>query len=201
MPSQSMFPESPTLHLYDPLGDMLGAGDGLYDYTFDDVVKLSGHACPTVAGAFLVTKRAIRVLYEHDTAQRGDMQVTVHGAQDEGSNGPFSQVITLLTGAAADNGFHGLGGHQIRQGLLKFDTSGEKPQLCYTFTRISNRHSITLAYDASSIEASPTMGEDMQALLSGQADETILKNFRSAWSGRVRRILADGGESTVTQLA
>lgn len=200
MPEQAMFPESPKLRFYDPLGDILGAGDGLFEYTFDDAVKLSGHACPTVAGAFLVTQKAIRELYEHDMPQRGDLQVTVHGALDNGTNGPFSQVLTLLTGAAADNGFKGLGGIQSRHGLLKFDTSGAKGQLCYTFTRISHRTSITLAYDSSGIAASPTLDSDMQALLSGDADEATLKRFRSAWSERVRHILEDGGESTVTKL-
>ncbi|MCF6283035.1 MAG: hypothetical protein L3J28_12675 [Candidatus Polarisedimenticolaceae bacterium] len=201
MPNTAMFPESPVLHLYDPLGDMLGAGDGIYEYTFDDAVKLAGHACPTVAGAFLVTRKALMTLYEHEIAQRGDMQVTVHGALDEGSNGPFSQVLTLLTGAAAENGFQGLGGHQSRQGLLTFDTSGKRAELCYTFTRISTRKSITLAYDASTITGSPTISEDMQALLSGHADEAILKRFRAAWSERVRHILEDGGASTITQLS
>ena len=140
-------------------------------------------------------------LFEHDIPQRGGMQVTVHGAQDEGSNGPFSQVLTLLTGAAAENGFHGLGGHQSRQGLLTFDTSGKQAKLCYTFTRISNRRSITLAYDASAIVGSATISEDMQAILSGHADEAILMRFRAAWSERVRLILEDGGISTITQLS
>ncbi len=201
MPNTAMFPESATLRLYDPLGDMLGAGDGIYEYTFDDVVKLSGHACPTVAGAFLVAKQAIMTLFEHDIAQRGNMRVTVHGAQDEGTNGPFSQVLTLITGAAADNGFKGLGGHQVRQGLLTFDTSGKRAKLCYTFTRISNGKSTTIAYNASSIVGSPTIEEDMQKLFAGEADETTLKRFRFAWSERVRRILEDGGKSTITTLS
>lgn len=201
MPDTVMFPESATLRLYDPLGDMLGAGDGIYKYTFDDVVKLSGHACPTVAGAFLVAKQAIMTLFEHDIAQRGDIKVTIHGAEDEGTNGPFSQVLTLITGAAADNGFQGLGGHQKRQGLLTFDTSGKRKKLCYTFTRISTRQSTTLSYDAASITGSATIGEDMKALFSGHADEATLKRFRSAWSERVRHILEDGGKSTVSTLS
>jgi formylmethanofuran dehydrogenase subunit E len=200
MSDTAMFPESSVLRLYDPLGDMLGAGDGLFEYTFDDAVKLSGHACPTVAGAFLVAKKAIMTLFETDIAQRGDIQVTVHGALDEGTNGPFSQVLTLLTGAAGDNGFQGLSGHQKRQGLLTFDTSGKHSKLCYTFTRISDRKSVTLAYDASAIAGSPSIAEDMQLLFSGHADETTLKRFRSAWSERVRHILEDDGESTVTQI-
>ena len=44
-----MFPDTPSIRLYDPLGDLLGAGDGHFTYTFDDAVKLAGHACPTVA--------------------------------------------------------------------------------------------------------------------------------------------------------
>ncbi len=45
----SMFPQDITINLYDPLAELLGAGDGRFTYTYDDAVKLSGHACPTVA--------------------------------------------------------------------------------------------------------------------------------------------------------
>ena len=63
MAAEPMFPDTPVLRFYDPLGDMLGAGDGIYQYSFDDAVKLAGHACPTVAGAFVMVKRAVELLY------------------------------------------------------------------------------------------------------------------------------------------
>lgn len=44
------------------------------------------------------------------------------------------------------------------------------------------------------------MHADMQAVLSGHADETILINFRGAWREWVHHILEDGGESTVSQI-
>jgi hypothetical protein len=61
--SAPLFPLEPAITLYDPLGELLGAGEGVFTYTFDDAVKLSGHACPTVAGAFLLVKVALDRLY------------------------------------------------------------------------------------------------------------------------------------------
>ena len=200
MPTEPMFPETPRLRFYDPLGHMLGAGNGIYEYTFNDVVKLAGHACPTVAGAFLVVKMAVELLYQDVLPQRGDLRVTVHGALGEGTNGPFSQVLTLLTGAAGENGFQGLAGNQVRKGLLRFDTAREGASVSYTFERLSNGKSVTLVYDPSGIAPAPGMGADMQAVLTGRADENVRKNFRDAWRERVLQILLDGGDSTVSRV-
>lgn len=197
MSDSPMFPTEPTLRLYDPLGELMGAGGGLFDYCFDDVVKLSGHACPTVAGGFLLVKRALELLYGDEQAQRGDIKVTVYGREDQGSLGPLTQVITQLTGAAAENGFQGLAGQYVRQGLMRFDD--RNPQLSgrFRFESLSSGKQVTLVYDASSIAGSPSMGEDLGAILSGVADEAIRDRFRDAWRERVLRILQDQGEHTV----
>ena len=200
MPTEPMFPDTPRLRFHDPLGEMLGAGDGIYEYTFDDAVKMAGHACPTVAGAFLVVIKAVELLYGDDLPQRGDLRVTVHGALNDGANGPFSQVLTLLTGAAGENGFQGLAGKQVRKGLLTFDTAGKSESVGYTFERLSNGEKVTLVYDPSAIAPTPGMGADMQAVLSGKADEITRKRFRDAWRERVVRILQDGGDSTVSRV-
>lgn len=195
-----MFPDSPVLSLYDPLGDLLGAGNGVFEYTFDDVAKLSGHACPTVAGGFLMVKRALEVLFGEEQAMRGDIRVTVYGAPDQGTNGPMSQVFTLLTGAAAENGFHGLGGNFVRYGLLRFESVDSMGPVEYRFERISTGDSVTLIYDPGMIAPVPTMGQDLGMVMQGQADETVLNRFRDAWRDRVQRILADGGKQTVHQV-
>ena len=194
-----MFPEKPAIRLYDPLGDLLGAGDGVFSYTFDDVAKLSGHACPTVAGGFLLVKRALEELWGDEMPQRGDIRVTVYGAQDEGTNGPISQVFTLLTGAAADNGFHGLGGRFARNGLLRFQPGGPNAG-AFRFERISTGDSLMLAYDPAVIPPAPTMGGDLGSILQGAGDEDTVRRFRDAWRDRVLRILADEGRSTVHRL-
>lgn len=45
--------------LHDALAQTLGATlDGLIEYRYLDAVKLAGHSCPTVAGAWLMTRAA-----------------------------------------------------------------------------------------------------------------------------------------------
>lgn len=194
-----MFPTSPTLTFYDPLGELLGAGDGRYQYSFDDAVKLAGHACPTVAGGFLLVLGAVQRLYSGDELpQRGGLRVTVHAAVDQGATGPLSQIITLLTGAAADNGFRGLAGQHARHSLLHFAPTATGGPLRCTFERCDDGRRVTLAYDPAAIAPVPGLTEDMQAVLTGQADAATVQRFRRAWRDRVERLLADGGRLTVT---
>ncbi|MBF0382596.1 MAG: hypothetical protein HQL69_16365 [Magnetococcales bacterium] len=189
-----MFPDQPAITLFDPLAELLGAGDGRLTYTFDDAVKLSGHACPTVAGAFLLVKVALERLYPDSLPQRGDITVELDGDQEEGVNGPLSQVYTLITGAAAAQGFHGLGGQYVRKNLLRFNVDGAA---MVTFGRRDNGQKVTLSYSPSSIPAAPDMGADMGRILSGNADQQIKARFAAAWRQRVLDILADAGRSTV----
>lgn len=191
-----MFPEIPSIVLHDPLGELLGADDGRFRYVFDDVVKLSGHACPTAVGAFLLVVRAIPLLYGDEMPQRGDMVVTVHGGMEEGVNGPISQILTQLTGAAGENGFGGLAGQHIRKGLLRFIPRPSGQPLCFTFQSISRNRSVTLSYSPESIPADPAMGMAMQSALSGRSGHV----FAQLWRDRVLRILADEGRRTVREV-
>ena len=189
-----LFPADPSITLYDPLADLLGAGDGYFHYSFDDAVKLSGHACPTVAGAFLMALQALHALYGDQTPTRGGIRVTIPGAADEGVNGPISQVFTLLTGAASDNGFQGLGGQHVRSRLLSFVREGED----FRFQRIDNGEQVAMSYDPSAIPPAPAMGPLMQKLLQGGAGEETRQHFRQLWRSRVLAILKDAGRQTVT---
>ncbi len=198
--SEPLFPASPTLTLYDPLGEMLGAGDGLYHYSFDDVVKLSGHACPTVAGAFVMAKRALELLYGEATPRRGNIAVEFHGALETSSNGPFTQVLTLITGAAADNGFKGLAGKEVRKGLLAFDGSGEPPARC-SFRRNDTGQSVTLEYRPNAMPNPPELDALMPLILRDEADEAQTAQFRRLWRSRIDWLLEDGGEQSIAIVA
>ncbi len=49
------------IKLYDPLSDFLGAVDkGDIEITYLDCVKLAGHSCPTVAGAYLMALTGLK---------------------------------------------------------------------------------------------------------------------------------------------
>ncbi|HHH39163.1 MAG TPA: hypothetical protein ENK50_06275 [Sedimenticola sp.] len=188
------FPEQPAITLYDPLAEVLGVGDGRFRYRFDDVVKLSGHACPTVAGAFLMAIQGLQALYGETMPVRGAVRVFVPGPVDSGVNGPVSQVFTLITGAASANGFHGLGGRFVRSGLLVFGGAGN----AFRFQRVDNGEQIALTYDPEPIPADPALMPLMQQLLQGNADDRQRRQFAALWRQRVVDLLEDGGEHTVS---
>jgi len=76
------------ISLHDPLAELLGATeDGIITYDFLDAVKLAGHACPTVAGAWLATVRGLRALYGDDMPVRGNVSVPCMKPSMTGSPG------------------------------------------------------------------------------------------------------------------
>ena len=96
------YDEAPTLRVFDPLSAFLGAvEDGIVEYTYLDAVKLAGHSCPTVAGAYLMTLKALRRLYGEALPVRGEIEVHCRGRADEGTTGVVANVAALLTGALA----------------------------------------------------------------------------------------------------
>ena len=75
------FADIPPITLRDPLAELLGAAEGgLIEYHFADAVKLAGHSCPTVAGAWLMTVRALRALYGDEIPLRGNLAVAINTA-------------------------------------------------------------------------------------------------------------------------
>lgn len=52
MKTPAYYDEVPAIVMMDPLAKVLGsAQEGLIEYRYVDAVKLTGHSCPTVAGA------------------------------------------------------------------------------------------------------------------------------------------------------
>ena len=55
------FEQAPTIMVRDPLAEFLGAAEhGLMTYRYVDAVRLAGHSCPTVAGAYLMVCRGLK---------------------------------------------------------------------------------------------------------------------------------------------
>lgn len=138
------FDDVPPLLLRDPLAAFLGAAEGgLIEYRYGDAVKLAGHSCPTVAGAWLMTRRALAALYGDTVPERGGIRVTFRDKQEDGVTGVIANVVSLLTGAAAEGGFKGIGGRHGRRGLLRF---GEPMEREIRFARLDNGAAVETAY-------------------------------------------------------
>lgn len=181
------FAEVPPLRLHDGLAQVLGAAsDGVIEYYYADAVRLAGHSCPTVAGGWLSARAALRHLYDDDLPERGGVSVYLDGAEDAGVTGVIAQVLTLVTGAAADNGFKGLGGRHARNDLLHYATEGVAG---IRFCRNDTGHTVEVQFDPSTVSPDPMQRMLIPLILTGQADDAQRREFGRQWQERVRRLL------------
>ena len=106
MQLQPFFNQAPSIQLYDPLAQFLGATpDGVLEYRYVDAVKLCGHSCPTVASAWLMVIKALAALYSPDELpERGNIEISMSGERDAGVTGVIASVAQLITGAAPETG-------------------------------------------------------------------------------------------------
>ncbi|MGH8112819.1 MAG: hypothetical protein ACREPF_10735 [Rhodanobacteraceae bacterium] len=181
------FAEVPALRLHDGLAQLLGASDdGMIEYHYADAVRLAGHSCPTVAGGWLSARAALRHLYPDAVPERGGISVYLDDAEGAGVTGVIGQVLTLVTGAAGDNGFHGLGGRLARNHLLHYgesDVSGAR------FCRNDTGQAVDVEIDTSVVPADPMQRVLIQQILLGQAGDGEKREFARLWQDRVRRML------------
>ncbi|MER1939240.1 FmdE family protein [Castellaniella sp. FW104-16D08] len=183
----AFFLQAPRIVMYDPLAELLGASDdGLLEYGYEDAVRLAGHSCPTVAGAWLMAVHALRALYPDRHPERGAIHVSFPEAADQGVTGVMANVFSLVTGATADTGFKGLAGEYDRRNLMHFncDMSGE-----VGFQRADTGAGVTLTYSARAIASSVKTMPLLQMVLSGRASTAQRQEFTQLWQDRVRRIL------------
>lgn len=186
------FDAVPRVRVRDPLAGFLGAvDDGIIEYRYLDAVRLAGHSCPTVAGAYGLTRLALGALYGAALAERGAVQVSLGDVAAAGVAGVVASVVSLLTGACAETGFKGLAGRFERRGLLTF---GVEQAWDLRFTRRDNGASVDAAVKLHAVPADPQMIPLMQRCLAGAADEEEARLFRSLWQDRVRRILLEHGD-------
>ena len=76
----SFFDDAPTITVQDALADFLGAAEnGILTYRYADAVRLCGHSCPTVAGAYLMVVKGLKALYGAELPQRGDIEALYAG--------------------------------------------------------------------------------------------------------------------------
>ncbi|MBI2909401.1 MAG: hypothetical protein HYX92_17285 [Chloroflexi bacterium] len=187
------------IKLREPLADTLGAlqEDGaVLEYSFIDTVKMAGHACPTVAGAYLCCQEALDKLYTGETPVRGEISVTVYGEPDEGVYGVMGQVFSFLTGAAPASGFRGLGPKFKRKDLLRFVSPKIDPEaMCFKFRRVDNGATAVVRFYPERIpfsqEKAKRLGELMTDVIWEAAKEEERKEFQRLWMGKVESMLLE----------
>lgn len=181
----------------EPLAETLGAvseEDAALEYSFIDTVKMAGHACPTVAGAYLSCQEALKKLYPGEIPVRGEIAITVYGEADEGVYGVMGQVFSFLTGAAPASGFRGLGLKFKRKDLLKFNPEKIDPQaMCFEFRRLDNGKTVLVRFYPQRVpfsgEKAGRMGGLLEKVIWEAAKEDEKKEFQELWLEKVKAML------------
>lgn len=175
-----------TIKLQDNLSTFLGAfEDGIIEFSYLDIVKTAGHSCPTVLGAYLSTREALKVLYTDVVPQRGDIKVEFKTSCTDGVAGVIANVITDITGSTTNYGFKGIAGHFDRRHLMFFEREMEGT---IKFTRRDTGASVEVIYDPSSISPDAKMSPLMQKTVQGTATKEEAIAFGKLWQDRVERI-------------
>jgi len=176
-----------TIRLYDPLSDFLGAfTDGIIEINYLDCVKLAGHSCPTVAGAYLMALQGLKALYPDSLPQRGSIRVSIKEERSEGVTGVVGNILSFITGAGDESGFKGVQGNFGRNDLLMYNAPITSEVM---FTRIDTNESVSVSYDPSSIPADEKMRPLMAKILQNIASYDEKQTFKTLWQNRVEKIL------------
>ncbi|MBS0446876.1 MAG: hypothetical protein JSR59_13115 [Proteobacteria bacterium] len=189
MKLQDFFLDVPKLRVQDHLARVLGcAEDGILEYGFGDAVRLTGHACPTVAAAYWLTYLALEHLYPGALAQRGNIKVEFRDDARTGSTGVVATVVQMLTGAAGNSGFKGLGGRFGRAGLIRY-----KPDLLLSlrFTRLDNGAAVDVGVDMTLVPSDPRVERLMASCAAAKASAAEELELGRLWQQRVRSLLLD----------
>lgn len=187
----AFFADAPTIVLRDPLARFLGASaSGILTYCYADAVKLAGHSCPTVAGAYLMLRRGLMHLYGGAIPERGGIEVWLRDARDHGTTGVIAAVATLITGAAPETGFGGIGadGRFRRRGLMRFDAPITGLLL---LRRRNDGRSVELDLDMAAVPANPELGALFGKVAARRANHEEQSRFAALWQDLVRRMLVE----------
>ncbi|WP_187648279.1 FmdE family protein [Nitrosophilus labii] len=172
--------------LYDPLADFLGAVEnGEIEINYLDVVKFAGHSCPTVAGAYLMTKLGLKKLYGDSLPVRGEIKIMVKGAKNEGVEGVIGNTIAFICGVSEEGGFKGIGGKFNRANKLLFSQDIPKE---IRLQRTDNGTFVDISY-APTIAPDPRQQQLMQKIMTNQATKEEKDLFKKLWQERVKKIL------------
>lgn len=147
--------ETFTISVFDPFSDFLMGSEREKNFKISllDVVRFAGHACPSMVGAFLISRSAIENLYpETKVGIRGQIEVDIPDSATNGATGPMANVFGYVTGAWGETGFGGFqGGAHIRRDLLRFNSKNTSPDV-FRFTRKDTGAVVDVTYQPKQVK-------------------------------------------------
>lgn len=192
------FDDVPKIELRDPLADFLGtATDGVVRYSYADAVRLVGHSCGVTASAWLMLRAGLAALYGSDLPERGAIAVEFRDASDHGTIGVTAAIVQLVTGAAGEGGFHGIGPkHRFaRRDLMEFGTGIDG---LFGLRRRDTGRGVILSGNQHAVPMPDELRNLFPRAVADELDKRMLARFSELWQDRVRSLLLDHADSIVT---
>ncbi len=182
----SFFDNIPPIILKDELAGFLGsAEEGILEIRYLDVVKMAGHSCGVVAGAWMMAQKGLKTLYGDDLPQRGHIKVELRRQPEEDNAGVTGSVLSNITGAAYGNlGFSGIQqGRFARRHLLHF---GVDMAADVRLTRMDTGASVGLVYRPGKVVNPKAI---LMSAIGPQATPESKESFPRRWQEMVNTLL------------
>lgn len=201
----------PPILMQEPFLELYGQVVQPVPYYYYEAVKMAGHSCGAVAGAWTITRKALEYLYPEAMPVRGHLRVTMPGAEDEWFIGVFGRVISFITGAETATGFPGaeFGEAYNRRNLMRYPDAPQgtpPPKMQWVFERIDTHQKVAVRFDLSKIQppATPAFRERSAQVASGKTNVDDAAQWQQDWNTRVRFIFENAdtlpGLFTITPL-
>jgi predicted hydrocarbon binding protein len=209
---QAYITEVPPIMMSEPYFGIFGQTSGPVPYYYEEAVNLAGHSCGATTGAWVITRKALEVLYPNgEVPVRGQIAVEAPGAEDEWFVGVFGEIITFVTGASPHTGFIGSEFGQVnnlfvRQNKMvyKDEPTGQLPPMReWIFTRLDTGAKVGVKFNLVVILPIPTPGrvEMGKKMAAGTATPEEAADYQKYWNDRAIFVLENAdmdGFFTVT---
>ncbi|WP_297445601.1 FmdE family protein [Desulfurobacterium sp.] len=191
---QIFFEKIEKIKVKDELATFLGAGNGIFEYSYYDMVKITGHSCATVAGGYLIASEGLKHLYKDEIPVRGNIKVEISKLPTENNFGVIGLIISAITGAGGDDGFSGIpDGRFKRRGLLSFNANVPYDVV---MTRLDNGKQVGINYNPYAV-VNPK--EILKTVLNPDATEEDIRAFPKKFQKMVATIF-ENRDKVITEI-
>ncbi len=177
------FDEIEHIILQDDLSAFLGSTEkGIIDLSYLEIVKMAGHSCGVVSGAYLMALKGLKALYGDEMPKRGEIKVELKGTLED-NTGVTALVLSNITGATTDMGFLGLpNGKFNRRNLMFF---GADIPATVRFTRLDTGKKVDVSYQPGKVVNPKNV---LMSAIGPDATEESRKTFPVRWQQMVKTI-------------
>ncbi len=191
----SVYQKAGIIKVRDPKAVLVGyrqPGNDIFEISLDDVGKYTGHVCPGVTSGFLLTKQALKLLYNNETPIRGNISVVASGYSDFVDVANY--VLRLKTNGDEES---------FASRLLFIDTTlATQPGIVVLiFKRNDNGKMVKATFDKSKLmskDKKKEMQELKKKIMDGTANDIERSKFAENVQNIVTKIITDTPEGLIT---